>query len=517
MFKALSLGVIVAAKKDIGCRDVKQWGTCLTAYIGKECLDGCDRTCGKCSTDICYDMIPQPHDIFWHNGLAVKSEWPNFGNNGNTLPSKTKDIVDDLFPFEASTVSQFCADVFKNHMCDMSDLVLTYTDGDSSHDIKLEGFGYEYCRFSCGRCLQTAGCYTTHNNAMQFLARDPDADTNFNNFNLENFWDSHQADDSAWDWDNSDEDETQEDNSESDVDERSDLLNDDAGFAEVEQTEWSWDSFDGWSWRKRREAGVAIPKAELLKAALENIVAGLTHHNPKFAHVAELVRKRRQTLNQMEDITAERQSYFDSINICWSANQANSEGYEAEEEEEVEEVEEEGSEEGGSSQYKVDQFVARRVETDYEGMKANFDSKVRVTNKVRDEIEMGNCEYRPMPVLSEHEVWGGMDLYYACAATCPAGQLPKADNPLRPIDEQQVSADVILMKCHRTSSMLNKKNPPPSICSISDRPGSSLICVPDPDWVVETTPSPVSEVETDVNADVAFADYLAEYYNYKFF
>jgi hypothetical protein len=44
-----------------------------------------------------------------------------------------------------------------------------------------------------------------------------------------------------------------------------------------------------------------------------------------------------------------------------------------------------------------------------------------------------------------------------------------------------------------------------------------LICVPDPDWVVETTPSPVSEVETDVNADVAFADYLAEYYNYKFF
>jgi len=142
---------------------------------------------------------------------------------------------------------------------------------------------------------------------------------------------------------------------------------------------------------------------------------------------------------------------------------------------------------------------------------------VRVTNKVRDEIEMGNCEYRPMPVLSEHEVWGGMDLYYACAATCPAGQLPKADNPLRPIDEQQVSADVILMKCHRTSSMLNKKNPPPSICSISDRPGSSLICVPDPDWVVETTPSPVSEVETDVNADVAFADYLAEYYNYKFF
>ena len=77
----------------------------------------------------------------------------------------------------------------------------------------------------------------------------------------------------------------------------------------------------------------------------------------------------------MEDITAERQSYFDSINICWSANQANSEGYEAEEEEEVEEVEEEGSEEGGTSQYKVDQFVARRVETDYDGMKANFDSK----------------------------------------------------------------------------------------------------------------------------------------------
>jgi hypothetical protein len=244
-------------------------------------------------------MIPQPHDIFWHSGLPVKSEWPNFSNDGrNTLPSKTADIVNDLFPFEASAVSQFCADVFKNHMCDTSDLVLTYTDGGSSHDIKLDGFGYEYCRFSCGRCKQTAGCYTTHNNAMQFLARDPDADTNFNNFNLESFWDS-QADDWGWE-DSSDEDDAQEDNG-SDEEERSDLLNEANVIADVEETEWSWDGFDdmGWSWRKRREAGVNISKAELLKAALENIVAELNHHNPRFAHVAELVRKRRQTLNQV--------------------------------------------------------------------------------------------------------------------------------------------------------------------------------------------------------------------------
>lgn len=504
MFKALSLGVIVAAKKNAGCRDEKQWGTCLTAYVGKECLDGCDRTCGKCSTDICYDMIPQAHDIFWDNGLPVKSEWPNFGNNGNTLPSKTKDIVDDLYPFETSTVSQFCADVFKNHLCDTTDLVLTYTDGDSTHDIKLEGFGYEYCRFSCGRCLQTAGCYTTHNNAMQFLARDPDADTNFNNFNLENFWDNQQAD---WDWDTGNDVEynAQEDNTESEENGGSDLLNDDVGFAEVEETEWTWDGFDDWNWRKRRD--IDLPKAELLKAALENIVAGLNHHNPKFAYVTELVRKRRQTLNQMEDITAERQSYFDSINICWSANQANSESYEAEEEE-GEEVEE-----GEGSESQVEQHVERRVTTDYNGMQAYFDSKV----KEGHEMEMTNCEYRPMP-MSKDEVWGGMDLYYDCSVKCNAGEIPKAYNPLLETDKVEVSAEVIFMKCHRTLQMQkNAKKPAPSICSIADRPGSSLICVPDPDAVVATTPSPASNNNIAAAADAAFAEYLAEYYNYNYY
>lgn len=506
MFKALSLGAIVAAKR-FGCRDEKQWGSCLTAYANKECLDGCDRTCGKCSTEICYDMIPQPHDKFWHDGITVKSEWPNFMNDGgNTLPSKTEDIVNDLYPFKSGAVSEFCVQVFKKHLCGTQDLVLTYSDESSTHDIVLTGFGYEYCRFSCGRCTQTAGCYETHNSAMQFLARDPDADTNFNNFNFDNFnWDG-EGESESWDFGGDIGEEAPEESEEEDTS-NAELLNDPVnngfGFFE-EDTEWDFGAFD-WGFGRKRRAVDNLPKAELLKAALENIVAGLNYHtSPKhFAHVMELVRKRRQTLNQMGDVTAERQSKFDSINYCWINNQA--EDYEAEEEEEEEsEIESEGN---------ADQYVDRRSINDNDGMQAYFNSKV---NFEADEMEMVNCQYHPMPAS---EVYSGMDLHYDCTLKCNAGQVPRGYNPLAEVKEQP--ADVVLMKCHRTKSM-EKKHQMPSVCNIPSHgvAGLSLICVADPDAEVEEeeAPAPASDAEIIASAESAFADYLAsiDYYGYNY-
>ena len=134
-------------------------------------------------------MIPQGHAHFYAEDSAVSSEWPN-QDGGNTLP--TKDASEELYPFDPASVSAFCKSVFDNHMCDSENLKLVYDAGsETERDFVLNGYAYEYCRFSCGQCLQTGDCYATHNNAMQFLARDPDANTFFLNDAAADFgWDN---------------------------------------------------------------------------------------------------------------------------------------------------------------------------------------------------------------------------------------------------------------------------------------------------------------------------------------
>jgi len=96
----------------------------------------------------------------------------------------------------------------------------------------------------------------------------------------------------------------------------------------------------------------------------------------------------------MED-NGDRQAYFDSINMCWGANDAN------EAAEEVEEVEEE--EEAGSL---FDQIIERRQGDDVWGITDYFNSKADL-----EDMELGECTYHPMPAS---EPSGGMVLYYDC-------------------------------------------------------------------------------------------------------
>ena len=134
-------------------------------------------------------MIPQSHAHYFEKELVISSEWPN-QDGGNTLP--TKDISEDLYPFDPASVSSFCKSVFDQHMCDSEDLALVYNVGtENEKTFILNGYAYEYCRFSCGQCTQAADCYTKHNSAMQYLARDPDANSffvnDFGDFGLD-FW-----------------------------------------------------------------------------------------------------------------------------------------------------------------------------------------------------------------------------------------------------------------------------------------------------------------------------------------
>lgn len=516
MYKTLSLGAIVAAKR-FGCRDEKQWGICLTAYSIGECMDGCDRTCGKCSTDICYDMIPQPHDKFWHDGLSVGSEWPNFANDGgNTLPQKVDDIVNDLYPFNRGAVSEFCQEVFTNHWCDKENLILTYSDPEKglSHDIELKGSAYEYCRFSCGRCLQTAGCYSTHNNAMQFLARDPDADSDFNNFNFG--WGSFNTDsdsDGGWNWDSAESESEPEVEAEieAEVTASPDMMNDDSawdwGLDSDEEGEWDFGSFDtDWGFGRKRR-GVNLSKEELLKSALKNIVAGLQYHNPKSqARILELVRKRRQTLNQMES-NGDRQANFDSINICWGANDAN------EAAEEVEEVEEE--EEAGSL---IDQIIERRQDDDVWGITNYFNSKADL-----EEMELGECTYHPMPAS---EPSGGMMLYYDCEFRCSGNKIPVAYNPWAETDEEMnrffEKDEYLKMICSRTPKMTNKKRgQAASICNSQEHPDLKLLCEDSgeeeeaPNMMYDNTAANAEEAAEAADNSYTVEDFYDNYYNYN--
>jgi len=529
MFKALSLSAIVAAKK-IVCRDEKQWGSCLTAYANKECTDGCDRTCfngkshaSEACTPLCYDMIPQPHDKFWQDGITVKSEWPNFMNDGgNTLPSKKESVVNDLYPFKGGANSDFCIEVFTKKLCNTHDVVLTYADESSSHDIVLTGPAYEYCRFSCGQCTQSSGCYETHNFAMQALTKAPDAKTNFNFGNFGDFFGEvkSEVESEAVQVTNeekegkSDASATQNENDEAPTPKPTPIMQHDPTMAAFEAFEWTvpneesfeWDfgGFNSFDWgRKRRSTNLS--QAELLKAALENIVSGLSYTSPKFNRVAGLVRKRRQALDQLTVELAEQQVHFDSIETCWMH-------LDYEEYEDLEEIEdncEECESEGNDNQY-----VDRRYIKDNDGMKAYFNSKV---NFEEDEMELLNCDYQPMPSI---ETYSGMDLHYYCTLKCNANKVPRAYNPLAITeDKKEQEADVVLMKCHRTKSM-EKKHAMASICNIPSHgeAGLSLICVPDPDAEVEE--SITSELESDAeilaNAESAFADYLEsmDYYGY---
>jgi hypothetical protein len=158
-----------------GCHDEKSFHDCLQAFFTSECkgnFNGCDRTCGKCSdTDFCYDVIPANTANIWSNrqvAAELSSEWPNWLNNGNNLFPKKKEKEDGLydgFPFDNEAISDICLDIFERNHCDETDLIYTI-DQDT---ITLSGQGFEYCRFTCGRCVSSDSCWNDHNNGIQHI------------------------------------------------------------------------------------------------------------------------------------------------------------------------------------------------------------------------------------------------------------------------------------------------------------------------------------------------------------
>ncbi|CBY41419.1 unnamed protein product, partial [Oikopleura dioica] len=160
------------------CQDTRPWLSCIQAYSNGECSGlggGCDRTCGLCKTDACYDRIPMPHVKMFEDGVPARAMWPTLSNRAgeNSFPRRNTTEMAE-FPWENSSFSSFCLNVFKNGLCGSYDsLSITY---DHETAIFLSGQPSEYCAFTCGVCKQTSeeptikSCFTDHNNIMFALA-----------------------------------------------------------------------------------------------------------------------------------------------------------------------------------------------------------------------------------------------------------------------------------------------------------------------------------------------------------
>lgn len=527
MFKTISLYSVVAARQRYvnQCQDTKQWTNCITAYANKECdrEAGCDRTCGKCNTNICYDMIPQPHDLFFQKGLPVKSEWPSPENSGsNILPSKKREMVNDVYPFDEGAVSDTCLTIFKNHNCEAQDLELTYTwtkadNTEATETITLAGMAFEYCRFSCGRCLQTDGCFSTHNNAMQFLARDHDADTaslnlgfgsfgsegtfDWNDFNFggETIQAPDEVEDSApsegdFQNDNWFVEEPKDEEAESDDD-----------FGVVEFNSFNMESFDfggfdSWEWKRKRRDLDNVSRAVVIKAALNDVISKLQkNYGPKAAgHVMELVRKRRQSALMGEITSNERQQHMESIQTCWVKNSADAASVGASAEV-LEEEEESGSQ--------IDQIIERRVMEDNRGIDIYVDSFADINN-----VENSGCNYHPMPYLDTD---GAMMLHYLCDLRCPSGKVLSAYNSM---NEKTEVIEEFLVGCERQGL----KTRQPSSCAALRYPNWRVFCqeTDEPEQAAVAEDNSASQATADNSSTQSddLDDYLASIYDmYKMY
>merc|ERR1712176_1171189 len=527
MFKTISLYSVVAARQRYvnECQDTKQWTNCITAYANKECDRevGCDRTCGKCNTNICYDMIPQPHDHFFQKGMAVKSEWPSLENSGsNILPSKKREMVNDVYPFDEGAVSDTCLRIFKDHNCEAQNLELTYTwlradDSEATETITLNGLAFEYCRFSCGRCLQTDGCFSTHNNAMQFLARDHDADTaslnlgfgsfgqegsfNWNDFNFGG--DTIESFDEVEDTAPSEGVYQNQANSFFEESEAEEIEVQD-NFSEVRGFE-AFGGFDfgsfGWEWRKRRDLN-GMDRGKVIQAALKSVINDLQkNYGPKATgQVIEHFRKRRQSQLLGEIAGNERQQHLESIQTCWVKNSADAAGVG----EAVEQFEEE--EESGSD---IDQIIERRGNEDDRGI------DIYINNFVDTEkVENTGCDYHPMPFLDTD---GSMMLHYLCDLKCGSGDFLSAYNSMT---EETEAIKEFLVGCDRQDIKARQ----PSSCKALRYPNWRVFCqeVDEPEVVEAVENNAAYDNAADENntaeEESALDDYLASIYDmYKMY
>lgn len=111
----------------------------------------------------------------FEDGVPARAMWPTLSNRAgeNSFPRRNTTEMAE-FPWENSSFSSFCLNVFKNGLCGSYDsLSITY---DHETAIFLSGQPSEYCAFTCGVCKQTSeeptikSCFTDHNNIMFALA-----------------------------------------------------------------------------------------------------------------------------------------------------------------------------------------------------------------------------------------------------------------------------------------------------------------------------------------------------------
>lgn len=515
MLKYASLAAAVAARSGYQCADRKQWADCVLAYANGECgsnIGECDRTCNRCqsSENICFDMIPPNHNMYYDLGQPVRSEWPTASNSGgNSFPRKLDEETDSYFPFDPANVSKFCLDVFENRMCDNDDLHLTYDAGQSyERVITLAGKAYEYCRFTCGYCKQNTPCYTNHNEGMKFLSRPVEAAGGVGGGLDEFDWGSFES------FDFSDEGADEESDDSSDGWGDSWGASDDEWGSDSSDDSWgaSDDSWGGsWGWRKKRDLQ-GLNKADVLKSAVQNIVSHLEHGmelNPKMKVMA-LSRKKRQSWSMYGQSHTqeyeERKRYSDMIDTCWITmdNDDMAEGEEPEEEEEEVFEGEEGEENGNY----IDQITERRAELDNVGIN-NYYSNL----KKEDDASLGACSYFPMP-YGEPDMY--MQLTYVCGVSCGDHEAPFAYNPMHgsssPLEFNEESGIFELyMTCERKHKGMKPKEP--SDCESTGLTRDlRIICQ-------EIEAEEAEEVEYESEGDSELSDELSDYYanNFMFY
>ncbi|CBY23357.1 unnamed protein product [Oikopleura dioica] len=373
------------------CQDTRPWLSCIQAYSNGECSGlggGCDRTCGLCKTDACYDRIPMPHVKMFEDGVPARAMWPTLSNRAgeNSFPRRNTTEMAE-FPWENSSFSSFCLNVFKNGLCGSYDsLSITY---DHETAIFLSGQPSEYCAFTCGVCKQTSeeptikSCFTDHNNIMFALASEnsgpaPLTFTEMPDEGSEATTEGYEVNESP--------------------------EGTEAPETGVEYTTIPW--WEQFSFRKRRSQ-LAIEKRDVIVSAIESILS------------SEHARERRSLFDfAFEDFG----DFFESVPeqftdlardlvSCNNMLVKNLDNVEA-----GEDYVEEPSEATEGNDSPIIDIVHRREQKDFAGIQKYFNANSEYLT-----VNIGQCKWVEITVDEEIEDLAGIELTYDCPISCPAG------------------------------------------------------------------------------------------------
>lgn len=427
------------------CRDTRPWLSCIGAYASGECIrgDGCDRTCGMCRTDACYDRIPMPHVKMYEDRAPARAMWPTLSNrNGeNSFPRRNTTEMAE-FPWESGSFSSFCLNVFKNGLCNSYDsLSITYKNSDGSDELVfLSGQPSEYCAFTCGYCKETSeepsiqSCFTDHNAIMSTLASE-NVITLFND-----------AADSS-------ESESSESSEESESEETTTAP---TGGAEATTIAW----WNDWSFRKRR-AALAVGKRDIIVSAIESILSASPNARQRRSLFSDFAFE--DFGDFFESIPGTVTNLADDLRSCndMLIKNLDNGGEEEEPEEPVEPTGEETS--------PLEDVVARREEKDFAGIRQYFRA-----NSEDLTVDVDQCQWVEIEISEEIEDLAGIELTYDCPISCPAGYALEIEGESRDYEEMRINCN----KDSKTSTNMLKDSICESAMYCPNHFCKKIACVP---------------------------------------